>query len=183
MGCPGYQPRRCRGLCGTGTSISTGRAGRAGDDQSAHRGPVTLLCLGGLRGPSAREPLNPHTPKPSMIATSGASCAVHAGGRVRDIALIELLAGTGLRVGEALALQVGDLQISDRSGRVMVRLSKGGGMRRVPLTVEVRHALTAISRRSRRLWHQPPCSGRANAGHCSTALRDTPGSPTCTYEI
>jgi len=69
--------------------------------------------------------------------------AVHAGGRVRDSALIELLAGTGLRVGETLALQVGDFQISDRSGIVTVRLSKGGGTRRVPLTVEVRHALTA----------------------------------------
>lgn len=69
--------------------------------------------------------------------------AVHAGGRLRDIALIELLAGTGLRVGEALGLQVGDLQISERSGTVTVRLSKGGGTRRVPLTVEVRRALTA----------------------------------------
>ncbi|HYF61469.1 MAG TPA: tyrosine-type recombinase/integrase [Herpetosiphonaceae bacterium] len=69
--------------------------------------------------------------------------AVHAGGRLRDIALLELLAGTGLRVGEVLALQVGDLQLGERSGMVTVRLSKGGGTRRVPLTVEVRHALTA----------------------------------------
>jgi hypothetical protein len=133
---------------GKSRPTQTGRAGRAGDDQSAHCGSVTLLCLGGLRGPSAREPREPAPPrpippKPSTITTSGAYCAVYAGGRVRDIALIELLAGTGLRVGEALALRVGDVQISDRSGRVMVRLSKGGGMRRVPLTVEVRHALTA----------------------------------------
>ena len=69
--------------------------------------------------------------------------AVHAEGDLRDIALIEVLAGTGLRVGELLALQVGDIQINERSGTLTVRRGKHGGFRQVPLTKDVRHALSA----------------------------------------
>ena len=67
--------------------------------------------------------------------------AVYASENLRDTAMIELLAGTGLRVGELLALKVGDLTISTRSGKVVVRMGKHGGYREVPLTVEVRKAL------------------------------------------
>ena len=67
--------------------------------------------------------------------------AVHAGGNLRDIALVELLGGAGLRVGELLALKVGDLEINDRSGQVTVRKGKHGGYREVPLTRDVRQAL------------------------------------------
>lgn len=69
--------------------------------------------------------------------------AVYAGRNLRDIALIELLAGTGLRVGELLALKLGDLTIKGHSGKVVVRMGKHGGYREVPLTVEVRKALNA----------------------------------------
>ena len=41
--------------------------------------------------------------------------AVHASGNLRDIAIVEVLAGTGLRVGELLALQVGDVEMGERS--------------------------------------------------------------------
>jgi site-specific recombinase XerC len=61
----------------------------------------------------------------------------------RDSAIIELLAGTGLRVGELLALQVGDVVLSERSGRVIVRQAKHGTYREVPLTADVRKALEA----------------------------------------
>jgi integrase/recombinase XerC len=61
----------------------------------------------------------------------------------RDIALFELLVGTGLRVSEALKLRVGDLSLNDRSGRVTVRRGKGGVHREVPLTKEVRQTLKA----------------------------------------
>jgi site-specific recombinase XerC len=53
------------------------------------------------------------------------------------------LVGTGLRVGELLALQVGDLEIGERSGKVTVRQGKHGSFREVPLTRDVRHALEA----------------------------------------
>jgi len=67
--------------------------------------------------------------------------AVHASGNVRDIAILEVLVGTGLRVGELLALQIGDVEISERSGKVTVRQGKHGGFREVPLTRDVRSAL------------------------------------------
>jgi len=68
--------------------------------------------------------------------------AVHNGGSPRAVAMIELLAGTGIRVGELLQLQVGDLALHERSGWVTVREGKHSGYRQVPLTKEVRQALT-----------------------------------------
>jgi site-specific recombinase XerD len=47
--------------------------------------------------------------------------AVHASGNLRDIAVIEVLAATGLRVGELLALQIGDVELKERSGKLTVR--------------------------------------------------------------
>ena len=73
--------------------------------------------------------------------------AVYAGENLRDSAMIELLAGTGLRVGELLALKVGDLTIKSHSGKVVVRMGKHGGYREIPLTVEVRKALDAYLRK------------------------------------
>jgi integrase/recombinase XerD len=69
--------------------------------------------------------------------------AVHGSGNLRDTAIIEVLVGTGLRVGELLALQIGDIIIRERSGMVIVRQGKGGKYREVPLTADVRSALTA----------------------------------------
>ncbi len=69
--------------------------------------------------------------------------AVYAGNNPRDIAMVELLVGTGLRVGELLDLKVGDLEMNPRSGQVTVRKGKRGSYREIPLTVEVRKALTA----------------------------------------
>lgn len=69
--------------------------------------------------------------------------AVHHGGSPRAIAMIELLAGTGIRVGELLQLQVGDFVLRDRSGWVTVREGKHGGYREIPLTKEVRQAISS----------------------------------------
>ncbi len=69
--------------------------------------------------------------------------AVHAEGNARDIALVEVLLGTGLRVGELLALRVGDVVIRERSGTLTVRRGKHGQYRQVPLTSAVRKALAA----------------------------------------
>jgi len=60
---------------------------------------------------------------------------------IRDFAILEVLVGTGLRVGELLQLKVGDLDIQPRSGRLTVRYGKGGGYREIPLTRDVRYAL------------------------------------------
>jgi site-specific recombinase XerD len=68
---------------------------------------------------------------------------VNQAGEPRDVAILELLLGTGLRVSELLALRVGDLTLGERSGEVVVRRGKGGVHRRVPLTAPVRRALRA----------------------------------------
>lgn len=62
---------------------------------------------------------------------------------VRDWALLVLLLHTGLRVSEAAALEVGDVQIGERSGWLLVRGGKGSKNRKVPLNAEARQALTA----------------------------------------
>ena len=59
----------------------------------------------------------------------------------RDYAILEVLAGTGIRVGELLNLTIGDIEIHPRSGKLTVRYGKGGGYRVVPLTRHVREAL------------------------------------------
>ena len=86
--------------------------------------------------------LNPRQPQ-AMEHTVVRKLLRAARGHVRDYALLELLAGTGVRIGELLALTVGDVELNDRSGKVIVRRGKHGGYREVPLTVDVRKALTA----------------------------------------
>jgi site-specific recombinase XerD len=66
-----------------------------------------------------------------------------ARGDVRDYAMLELLVGTGLRVGELLALKVGDVEVGERSGKVTVRRGKHENFREIPLTVDVRKALSS----------------------------------------
>ncbi len=58
-----------------------------------------------------------------------------------DEALLNLLLYAGLRVAEAAALQVNDLTIGERSGKVIVRAGKGRKYREVPLHREARRAL------------------------------------------
>ncbi len=66
---------------------------------------------------------------------------VNQTGNLRDIALVELLLGAGLRISETLALRVADLTLNPRGGEVVIRHGKGGVYRRVPLTAPVRRAL------------------------------------------
>ena len=66
---------------------------------------------------------------------------VHKRGIPRDIALVELLANTGLRVGEAAQLTPEDIALSTRKGKVTVRSGKGAKYRQVPLTADARRAL------------------------------------------
>lgn len=84
--------------------------------------------------------LDPRQPK-ALKKTALRKLLRAAHGHVRDYAMVELLAGTGLRVGELLALKVGDVEINDRSGKVTVRRGKHENYREVPLTLDVRKAL------------------------------------------
>lgn len=67
--------------------------------------------------------------------------AVHRAENLRDIAMIEVLLGTGTRAGELLALRRGDLTLNPRSGDLLVRRAKGGSARNVPLRAKVRRAV------------------------------------------
>ena len=59
----------------------------------------------------------------------------------RDQAMVALMAFAGLRVAELVALDLADVQLSDRSGRVTIRRGKGDKKRVVPLGLEARRAL------------------------------------------
>ncbi len=63
---------------------------------------------------------------------------------LRDQAMVALMVWAGLREGEVVALELGDLMLGERQGTVTVRLGKGNKKRVVPLNAEARRAL--------RLW-------------------------------
>lgn len=60
----------------------------------------------------------------------------------RDAAVVALLLHAGLRVGELVALELGDVEISERKGQVTVRYGKGGKQRPVPLNGDARKAVS-----------------------------------------
>jgi integrase/recombinase XerC len=61
----------------------------------------------------------------------------------RDKAIFYVLFGAGLRISEAAALDVGDIEINPRSGKLIVRQGKGNKTRTVPLNKDTRKALSA----------------------------------------
>lgn len=60
---------------------------------------------------------------------------------IRDQAMIYLMAYAGLRESEVCALDLEDVEIHERSGKVMVWHGKGGKRRVVPLAREARRAI------------------------------------------
>ncbi len=61
----------------------------------------------------------------------------------RDEALLNLFLYTGLRVSEVSALQMGDVVLGERNGKVVVRSGKGRKHREIHLHKEARQALEA----------------------------------------
>lgn len=75
--------------------------------------------------------------------------------RRRDASLVLFLLHTGLRLSEAIGLQMGDIQLSERKGSVQVQNGKGNKQRSVPLNSEARKALQewmAVRPQSEHLW-------------------------------
>lgn len=64
--------------------------------------------------------------------------AVERYGNPRDVALMVTLLQTGLRVGELVALELEDVELSPRKGAVTVRHGKRDRFREVPLNAEAR---------------------------------------------
>jgi site-specific recombinase XerD len=69
--------------------------------------------------------------------------AVREKGQVRDLAVIQTLLGTGLRISEVAALKVSDLEIGERRGTLQVRAGKGSKAREIPLDNTTRQTLAA----------------------------------------
>ena len=62
-------------------------------------------------------------------------------GKKRDLALLQVLRHTGIRVGELCDLRIDDVDVSERKGSLTVRQGKGAKFRTIPLNADVRHAL------------------------------------------
>lgn len=75
------------------------------------------------------------------IRVNGARSDVKKRDAVRDLAMVGLMVWGGLREGEVCALEVKDVELGERSGKVVVRLGKGGKRREVPLNSEGRRAI------------------------------------------
>ena len=99
-------------------------------------------------------------------------------GNLRDHALLELLAATGLRAAEAAGLTLGDLALGERSGWVTVRFGKGRKRRRVPIHLRARKALSAY-------LEQEQLGGPAvRAAHAAEPLfRSQAGKPFTSYAL
>lgn len=70
--------------------------------------------------------------------------AVERGAHVRDLALVQLLLHTGLRVQEVCTLLWQDVIMSERQGTLTVTRGKGGVRRHVPLNQTARRALLTM---------------------------------------
>jgi site-specific recombinase XerD len=64
------------------------------------------------------------------------------GGNKRDLAVLQVLRHTGIRVGELTALRLADVTLSERKGQLIVRSGKGSKYRVVPLNADARKALS-----------------------------------------
>jgi integrase/recombinase XerC len=116
------------------------------------RGEVAHNPVDGLRAPKAPKPLPKALSVDQAVALaeqSGAAAHADDGGslRARDHAIVELLYGCGLRIGELVALDVhtsaqarGWIDAADRSAHV---LGKGGKRRSVPMGEAAIRALDA----------------------------------------
>jgi site-specific recombinase XerD len=61
--------------------------------------------------------------------------------RLRDMAAVMLMMGAGLRVEEVVDLNLDDIEMGERRGKVVVRKGKRGKYREVPLNAETRKAI------------------------------------------
>jgi len=60
---------------------------------------------------------------------------------VRNYAIVQLMAQTGLRVSEVADLKMGDIKVSERAGTVLVKQGKGLKEREIPLNSSARRAV------------------------------------------
>ena len=116
----------------------------------ARRQGIGLASLAGLRGPRARPPVPRALSAPAARDVAQQIGTVHDPDRAeqpamqaaRDVALFTLLYGCGLRIGEALALDLRDAPLPGSEAALRVR-GKGDKERVVPVLPAVRQAMAA----------------------------------------
>ena len=124
----------------------------------------------------------PKRPLPKALSPEDAKIVAYDIGEVsdsaaiqaRDSALMTLLYGAGLRIAEALGINIGDLPAADNALRVT---GKGEKQRIVPLLPVVREAIAAWLKFHPNPGRGEPLfvgarGGRLNAGVAQKALRD-----------
>lgn len=81
---------------------------------------------------------------------------VYKSNNKRNIAIIEMLKGTGIRVSELISLEVNDIFLSERKGIIKIRKGKGGKYREIPLNKAIRKSLrdylNSRNSSSNKLW-------------------------------
>jgi len=70
----------------------------------------------------------------------------------RNRAIALLLFHTAVRIGECAALNIGDVRLSARKGKVIVRAGKGDAYREIPLNAEARRAVQAWLDERKQTW-------------------------------
>lgn len=114
-----------------------------------HHG-MAALPLGALRGPRPKPPIPRALTAADARRVATEAGDVHALGRrerpalqaTREVALFSLLYGAGLRIAEALALDLADAPLPGGTAALRVR-GKGGKERLVPVLPAVRDAVAA----------------------------------------
>jgi len=114
---------------------------------------MAALPVGALRGPRPKPPIPRALSPQAARAIATEAGKAYALGRherpamqaARDVALFSLLYGAGLRIAEALALDLGDAPLPGREEALRIR-GKGGKERLVPVLPAVRAAIAAYLR-------------------------------------
>lgn len=94
-------------------------------------------------GPAAvrREVLPQVAPRALAVDEQRRLLRAAEGASARDSAIVNVLLYTGLRLSEVAALDVDDVAITARKGKVVVRFGKGDAYREVPANAPLREAL------------------------------------------
>ena len=133
-------------------NVVSGVLNKAVDNEIIAGNPVHSLGKNFLKVKDKREHIDPLTAKElkKLLDTAQAHCP-------EDYPLFLLLARTGMRIGEPLALQWGDIDFAGRFITVKQALSRGrvetpksGKIRRVDMSLQLKEALTAYKLKAKK---------------------------------
>lgn len=129
--------------------------------------PAKRLKLVGRQEASSREGLN-DTQVNALLRQARSSRD-----SLRNYAIVQVLLQTGMRLDECSQLTLDDIELGERSGRVMIRQGKGNKARIVPLNASARQALAEYM--ASRLACDP--SVKAVARDWPARSSDSPSNP------